>query len=463
VSRDKFGAWDTIRRAFAEFLAAPTAIIVGFLLLAAVTYMLDRAALAGGTPLRQALETHVFGHAKATSDLLGTIATGLITVTSITISLLLLAVQQSATAMTSEVLDQFLRRRINQVYFGTFVGLALYALITLATVHDRFNPVYGGTVAFLSTVVALYLLIVLLYTTIIQMRPVEIIEAIHHHTLVARERQLAFIARTQRRPLRACSAVTRVAVQRHGYVTRIDLERIATRASPRAGDMEVVLLVSIGDFVAFGDHVAEIRTATADPPPDVVDDVRRAVHLEIQRDIGLDPGFGIEQIETIAWTSISTSKSNPAPGMLGIRSLRDLLARWSEPPRAADPEPPFPVVYTDNVMDRLMDAFETLAVVSSESMQHQNFGEVLRALTGVFDRLRPAERRRAEDLILRIISALGEHVLTADLDDALTAVADTLAHNRHEAAATAVRKARAKLGASVGHLNSRSSRVPRPA
>jgi hypothetical protein len=51
------------------------------------------------------------------------------------------ALQQSAGAMTSEVFDQFLRRRINQVYFGVFVGLALDALLTLASVSDDFNSV----------------------------------------------------------------------------------------------------------------------------------------------------------------------------------------------------------------------------------------------------------------------------------------------------------------------------------
>jgi uncharacterized membrane protein len=54
------------------------------------------------------------------------------TVASITISLLLLALQQSAANMTTQILDQSLRRRINQAHFGFFLGLALYSLVTLA-------------------------------------------------------------------------------------------------------------------------------------------------------------------------------------------------------------------------------------------------------------------------------------------------------------------------------------------
>jgi uncharacterized membrane protein len=90
------------------------------------------------------LQTRIFADAKATSDLLGTIASSIITVTSITISVLLLAVQQAAGSLTHQVFDQFLRRRQNQFHFGFFVGLALYTLVTLATVGESFNPVLGA-------------------------------------------------------------------------------------------------------------------------------------------------------------------------------------------------------------------------------------------------------------------------------------------------------------------------------
>ena len=73
------------------------------------------------------------------------------TVASITISLLLLALQQSAANMTTQILDQFLRRRINQAYFGFFVGLALYSLVTLtlATVDKPFAILVIGDPGFI--------------------------------------------------------------------------------------------------------------------------------------------------------------------------------------------------------------------------------------------------------------------------------------------------------------------------
>jgi uncharacterized membrane protein len=458
ASRPDPDFFDAVRRAFAEFLTVPTLIILGFVLLAAVSLGLERADLPLLQPARRTLASTVFSSARATSDLLSTIAAGLITVTSITISLLLVALQQSAGSMTSQVFDQFLRRQINQVYFGVFVGLAMYALVTLASVRDDFTPVYGATLAVLFTLVALYLLIVLLYTTINEMRPVEIIEAIHDLTLAARGRQLAFIQKTRHTSRGPAPVHVLVRANRAGYVTRVDLETIA-EAGRGAGGTEVVLLVSIGTFVAFEDPVARIHASSTDGAVTMHDVVRDAVHLELQRDIALDPAYGIEQIETIAWTSISTAQSNPDPGVLGIRSLRDLMARWSSESRVAEDPDALPIVYRDDTLLQLMNAFETLAVVASESMQHQSLAEILRAFAALVHRLPPEQQARAEDVIRRVISTLGDHVLTAELDRALVALVAALADSGRHGTAAAVQTARDTLAATVGTLNSRASRV----
>ena len=122
-----------IRHAFSEFLLVPTCIITCFLLLAAATSVLDRGHVDALHPARELLEAYAFADAGGTSDLLGVVAGALITVTTLTTTLLLIALQQSASSLTHQVYDQFLRRRSNQFSFSFFIGLSLYALVTLAT------------------------------------------------------------------------------------------------------------------------------------------------------------------------------------------------------------------------------------------------------------------------------------------------------------------------------------------
>lgn len=100
---------ETLRRAITSFLAIPTAIIIAFVLLAIGAYRLDQADLGWVRPFSSFMRNHVFGDPESTATLLGTIATGVITITSITFSLLLLALQQSAGSLTHQVFDQFLQ------------------------------------------------------------------------------------------------------------------------------------------------------------------------------------------------------------------------------------------------------------------------------------------------------------------------------------------------------------------
>jgi hypothetical protein len=454
--------WETTRRAFVEFLTIPSLVILGFLLLAAVTFVLDEARIAREAAGSRAMWRGLFSDAQAARDFLGVIASSIITVTSITFSLLLVALQQGAAALTSLVFDQFLRRRTNQLYFGFFIGLALYSLTVLASINASHQPVYGVALAGVMTVVALYMLILLIYTTIDQMRPVVIIQSIHDHTLFARKCQLDLLCSTRRAPAHKGPGSVNVAADRSGFLVRLDAAAIAKAAVD--GEAEVVILPSIGDYVAYGDRVAEIRTARAQDACALEPAVRQAIGLEEQRDLDSDPAFGIEQLAMIGWTSISSAKSNPNPGLLTIWNLRDLLARWLESDagfagRDGAADPAARVVYSDNLAQVLMRAFESLAVVASESMQHQSAAEIYRTFAYLLDRLPAPLRAQADDLILRSLSALGDHVLTSDLDGALSALRGRLALDGRSPAAAAIATAQHQLERSIGRLNSRATRT----
>lgn len=451
---------EALRRAFSSFLAIPTAMTALFALLALGTYGIDQWEVGPFPRFHRFMEGHVFGDSEATSNLLGTIAGGVITITSITFSLLLIALQQSAGSLTEVVFDQFLRRKANQVFFGFFVGLTLFSLITLATVAPPFNPVLGATTALALTVVALYVLLLLIYSTISQMRPTNIVQAIHDHTLKARERQLDLVRRT--RPIAQLPHLAGIPVvaKTNGFIDVIHLDVIERALGEATGPVEIDYQLSIGSFVAYGDTYAEVRAERSEDGQRMVDVVMHATNIDFDRDLGSDPAFGIEQMTNIAWRSISTSQQNPAPGLATIDNLHDLLARWAGSAEDGAQEGELPVVYCDNVRRVLIDAFETLTVVASEAMQHQIFTAVTHALTRTFERLPAVDQRRVEELWLRSLAGLGDHVLTSELDEALTTLERTLERaNRYDALA-AVRTAHEELAQSIGKLNSRATRVP---
>lgn len=455
-----------IRHAFESFLGLPTMVVGAFFLLAWVAYALDRNQPGWLSGPRQFLHGHLFADSDSTSQVLAAIAGGMITLTSITFSLLLVALQQSAGSMTHAVFDQFMRRGLNQIYAGWFIGVTLYALITLATVAPDFNPIVGATIALVLTSSALYVLLLLIYSAIEQMRPESILESIHDLALAARERQLPLLRRTRRAARRPTVAPYIARAQSDGFVTAIDLDVLAAalNAVPHA---EVVLCLPIGGHAAYADPIAEISSLAAENTRALADAVVQAVRLERERNLDQDAAFAVEQIETIAWTAISTSKQDPAPGREAVRNLRDLLARWVE---ASDQDndgagdererEPLAVVYPDDVLEQLMASLESLTVVASESMQHQVYAEILRGLAVSLDRLPPSLARQTEELVLRSLAGLGDYMLTAELDRSLIGIIDALQHAGLPEGAAAVQLARDQMRASVGHLNSRATRVP---
>lgn len=452
-------AVEVVTRAFSEFLLVPTVVIAGFLLLALLTYFLDQKPSPPTGEEIGLFGTRLFSSYETSRDLLATIAGGIITVTSITFSLLLIAVQQGAASLTSVVFDQFLRRWTNQFYFGFFLGLALFCLVNLATTTPVHNPIFGLTIAFAMTVVTLYMLVLLIYTTVDQARPAVIVEAIHDHTLRAWDSRRSLVARTRRTTRLSGVKSLPVTARGNGFLADVDLE-LWTQAAEEAGcDVEFAIRVSLGDYVSYGDPFAEITMGGTADRAALEQAVLAALPLEGQRDLDNDPALGIQQLGIIGWTSISTAKSNPEPGLLVCWALRDLLGRQLVLRDDVSSGEPAPVVYPDTVLDSLLNALESLTIVASESMQHQTIAALYDSFETLYPRLTPDLKDRVDELLMRSLSGLGDHVLSHELDAALGRLVDALDLAGRAGVAEAVASARRQLAGTVGRLHARSTRV----
>jgi hypothetical protein len=206
--------------------------------------------------------------------------------------------------------------------------------------------------------------------------------------------------------------------------------------------------------------MAEIRSRSVDEAARLAPLVQEALRINPRRDLGDDPAYGIFELSTIAWVATSTAKSNPSRAVLIVGALRDLLARWTTGDPAAEPETsPLAVVYHDNLITELLEAFESLFVVASESMQFQAYAEICRALAVALPRLSPPQQQKVEDVVLRGISVLGDIPLTAQLEASLEQLASVMCEHGGGRGAAAIRRVLVQLRSTVGELNSRSTRT----
>lgn len=380
-------------RASREFVFVPALVVAGFLALAAIAILADQTELAMFAPVRSTFGTLIGRSAASTA--LGSIAPGMLTVTSITFSVLLLAVQQTASNLSPVVFDQFVRRRLNQVLLGFFVGLSVFAYVVMAAVRDAMPPIVGAGVATVLTIVAMLLLLVLVYVTIDQMRPSTVVRQIHDRALQARAKQSHLRARTQRRPVVDGAVTARCESLRTGYLTRVDLDRLAAALAEAEG-AEIRLQVQLGSPVTYGDLLATVHHDDEEVARRLVDAVSAAVVIERRRDIDLDATTGVHELVNIAWTSGSTSKQNPDVALEALTMLKDLAARWmtDEPDDPVDGR--LRVVYEDDDLDAVLTSLFSMVVVAHESHQHLTAAEALDVYAVL---LRRADGHRREQLL----------------------------------------------------------------
>lgn len=401
-SRPVFGKSQTsalVMAALREFAAVPILVVAVCMLLAVIAILADQTQVAGLSAIGDAFGTLIGKQASSTA--LQSIATGMLTVTSITFSVLLLAVQQTASNLSPVVFDQFVRRRINQALLGFFVGLSLYSYVVLAAVQDKRPPLVGAGIATVLTVLAMLLLLVLVYTTVDQMRPTNVLRQIHDRALAARRRQEELRQRTMRQGESTHPVTATYRSDAMGYVTQIDLDALAA-ALDRVPKAEITVQVTLGQAVSYGDVVAVVRDDEPEEADSLLAQVRDAVRMESRRDIDRDATTGISEIANIGWTSGSTAKHSPRVAQQAVDVLKDLAARWMDEDadpgsrRPAADRPQLRVVYRDDDLDRVLDSLYSLVVSAHESHQHLTAVRVLEAYADLFPRSSGESRRRIE-------------------------------------------------------------------
>lgn len=439
--------WLRIREALSEFLGVPFLIVLAFILLAALVLWLDQSSFGWVNSLRQTITRYSFKTSDTSAAMMGLIAGGLLTMTSLVISMLLLALQQTAGNMGNLVYDQFMKRRRNQVYVGYIVGIVALTFLLRPTASDNFNPVLAATITTIAAVIGIILLLYFLYSTITQMRPQTIVHSIHEDTLRARRRHTAFLRRTRRSSQLESDLIVALRTTTNGFLTNIDADKMVEVFAQASVPVEVEARATLGAYLSYQDPLAQVKSDNLEVARFVANQIGDAFTLAGQRDDKYDPKFGLEQLEMMAWTEMPTAKENPETGLMAIHVLRDLLARWSAEQSVAEGiddahAHQIPFVYPDDVVPTILTTLESLATIASESKQHQGLSAILLTLALHLPRLSSELRERAREMLVRVLPTLEKHGLTRELDYALTRLVAALEEIGDNDAAQMVRDAR---------------------
>lgn len=268
--------------------------------------------------------------------ILGTIAGSLITVAALTSSLTIVTLQLLSSQYSPRAVRGFLRRRLAQVVFGSFVAIFAYCLLVMATVREPANenrpfvPSLSVCVAIVLALTALGLLIAFIHLMTQTIQVSTTMAALARSTTAAIDAahpgrwEPSRVDRDGKAPPDPSVAPPGLLyAARPGYVRWIDTEGLAHVLGEH---QRVELLVCPGDFVTTRTPLASVW-----PKDGVhVEAVLRNVRVSPERDLDQDPAFGLRQLADIALRAISPGINDPTTAVTCIGFLQDVLERLTE-------------------------------------------------------------------------------------------------------------------------------------
>lgn len=279
------------------------------------------------------------GTADAARTLLSAVASSLITVISIAISLTIVAMVQASAQFTPRVLRQFTASRPNQVVLGTYAATFIYALLVLRTVRSAEEGAPFVPALSVTTVVGLALLCIGLLIFFIhhmsQSLQVSVIMDEVRQEIIA---QIEVLypeeigdgiadpppSATLKEQLRDQGEPVIVRAKQAGFVRMIDEETLLNASF--TATRWVWIRPQIGEFVADGAILAELDQVEG-VAEDVMQQVRNAFVIDRERTIRQDPLFGIRQLVDIALRALSPGINDMTTAEYALYHLGDAMGR----------------------------------------------------------------------------------------------------------------------------------------
>ena len=291
--------------------------------------------------------TFVFGGgAAAARDLLAAIAGSLISVTGLTFSLTVIALQLASSQYSPRLLQTFVTDRVVQATLAQLVLTFVYALTVLRTVRTEsatdddsaFVPRLSVTVAYLLTVGSVLALVLFLGHLAQALRVETMLRDVHDEgtRAIAQELDGAGGEEPPEPPwaLPAGPAVPLVA-RSSGFLVGVDEQ--AAAAAARGAGVVVRLGVRTGDTVVVGTPMGH-AWATGSPGGVDTQELEKslddAVRLDFERSASRDVAYGLRKVIDIAVRALSPGTNDPTTAVHALSHASALLGELAVRPAA---------------------------------------------------------------------------------------------------------------------------------
>jgi uncharacterized membrane protein len=267
------------------------------------------------------LISHTFtGSATATQQILGVTITALVGLTSIVLTVTLVAVQLAMGQFSPRIVGTLLHDRRSQLSIALFLATLAHAVLTLRHVDARTGQVPGLAVVVAYAMLLGSVAVMVLYThhASQSLRVGPLIDLVGDGTRDEIERLYPI-----REGLDPQPAENEVLARKSGNVIRIHIEDLVTVAT--GADCVIEVVPAMGDYVTEYGVLFRVHGA---PARDLEPALRFLVKLGQERTHQDDPGYGIRKLVDIAERSVSSSVwQDPTTSVQAIHRIHEIMRR----------------------------------------------------------------------------------------------------------------------------------------
>lgn len=320
-----FGSlWDDLR---SSLWFRPLVITLSSALLAAITVTIDYQV--------EVPEFFVTSADNARAEL-SAIASSMLTVTTLTFSIMVVALVLASQQFSPRILRKFMSDPVKQNLIGFFIGTFVYTLLVLNRIDDAsdppFVPVVSVAFSLLLSFLSVGAFIYFIHHFAKSIQISSIVAGIREETEDLLEKSFSAPVRVFPAEIPQLSAENAVSIPapRSGYIQGIDLEELVNIAQEHEVVMQVERLM--GEFVARDTRLMLVQPRANEK---LTAAVYRAFDFGDERTLYQDSLFGIRQLEDIAIKAISPAINDPTTAINCLDHICSLLVFVAQHPDAS--------------------------------------------------------------------------------------------------------------------------------
>ena len=267
------------------------------------------------------------------STVLQVISTATITVTSLTFSLVVVALQLASQQFSPRLLREFARDWVIQLVLSVLVATFVFSLtVLLALRAEEPLPKIAVLLAYLLGLLSIAGLLAFLGHLVRALRIDTMMVAVHGETVATMEQTYPSLDEPEpRRPdgLPDAPGGTCLPAPRSGFVKVVDPRTLVQLASRT--DTLIELLVRPGDHLVVGTPIGTARRPDGSEVPELAEELAEgalaAIELGYERTSEQDTALGLRQLTDIAVKALSPGINDPVTAVHAIGYSTDLLVR----------------------------------------------------------------------------------------------------------------------------------------